>query len=91
MSTSIQIVNDQPSLPIEYLYQPAKPNDTAIQFAPFNTVMLIHRKADAAGLKAARTVCGLLLPDAWGEWAAMGSLSKHLASSPDLICEVCSK
>ena len=91
MSTSDQFVTFQPSLPIECLYQPMKTDDTAIQFAPFNAVMLIHRKADAAGLKAARTVCGLLLPDAWGEWAAMGSLSKHLASSPESICEACSK
>ena len=82
----------QPSLPIEYLYQPARPNDTAIQFAPFNATMLIHRKAsEESGLRATKTVCGLLLPDAWGEWAAMGSFSKHLASSPGSICEVCSK
>ena len=81
----------QPALPISYLYQPSKRNDVAIQFAPFNDVMLIHRKVDAAGLKATKTVCGLSLPDAWGEWAAMGSFSKHLAKSPDSICDVCSK
>ena len=46
----------QPSLPIEYLYQPARPNDTAIQFAPFNATMLIHRKAsEESGLRATKT------------------------------------
>ena len=77
----------QASLPIEYLYQPPVVNDTAIQFAPFNAVILIHRKAELG----AATRCGLVLPREWGEWAAMGSFSKHLASAPDTVCEECKK
>ena len=80
----------QPALPISYLYQPSKRNDVAIQFAPFTNAMQIHRKAsEESGLRATKTVCGLALPDQWGEWAAMGSFEKHCASSPDSICEDC--
>lgn len=77
----------QASLPIAYLYQPPVANDTAVQFAPYNTAMQIHLKGESC----AATRCGLVLPREWGEWAAMGSFSKHLASAPDTVCEGCKK
>lgn len=76
----------QPNLPISGLYQIPPPNDVAIQFAPYNAVMLIHRKAEFN-----KTRCGLALPEQWGEWAAMGSFAAHLAAAPDRVCEECAK
>ncbi len=68
----------QLAFPFNGVFQPAKRNDTAIQFAPFGDSPL-HLKALGV------TVCGLALV---GEWYAMGSFDKHRMAG-SLICEGC--
>ncbi len=67
---------------------PSLPADTAIQFAPFNAAMQIHRRAVWPNNQ---TVCGLTRPDQFGEWVTQGSWQQWRTNQAGAICADCEK